>query len=292
MQSEVSFRSRNLDVVFLSYDEPNAEANWRNLRECRRDAKRIHGVTGIDAAHRAVGHISGTENVFVVDGDTTINPDFWDMHQALPLRGTVLSWASRNVVNGLTYGNGGLKCWPTAWLRSVVCHENGATDFFTLFPYHIVGDCIGVTACNGSPLQAFRAGFREGIRLAERLQALATGEIGDSPNTNFRRLQNWWSVGLHERNGSWAILGARAGSVISCDPRFSSRMVNSYSWIYRFWRISFSWMAESDVLAQIDRAGTLLSHRIGVRVPLYSVPESAERATRGGPPQRHGLLTS
>ena len=40
------------DIVFLSYDEPNAEKNYADLLTKVPYAKRVHGVEGSDAAHK------------------------------------------------------------------------------------------------------------------------------------------------------------------------------------------------------------------------------------------------
>ena len=45
------------DVVFLSYDEPNAEENYQHLLSIRPKAKRVHGVKGSDAAHKACAEL-------------------------------------------------------------------------------------------------------------------------------------------------------------------------------------------------------------------------------------------
>jgi hypothetical protein len=41
------------DIIFLSYDEPNAEKNYADLLTKVPWAKRVHGVKGSDAAHKA-----------------------------------------------------------------------------------------------------------------------------------------------------------------------------------------------------------------------------------------------
>ena len=42
----------DLDVIFLSYKEPNKEHNWADLRSKCPWAKRVDGVDGSDAAHK------------------------------------------------------------------------------------------------------------------------------------------------------------------------------------------------------------------------------------------------
>ena len=42
----------DMDFVFLSVDEPNAEKNFANLKRKIPWAKRVHGVKGFDTAHK------------------------------------------------------------------------------------------------------------------------------------------------------------------------------------------------------------------------------------------------
>jgi hypothetical protein len=64
------------DIIYLSYDEPNAEKNYADLLTKVPWAKRIHGVEGSDAAHKACAKISDTERFITVDGDNIIKPGF------------------------------------------------------------------------------------------------------------------------------------------------------------------------------------------------------------------------
>ena len=45
------------DVVFLSYDEPNADLHYADLCNKVPWAKRVHGVKGSDAAHKAAAEL-------------------------------------------------------------------------------------------------------------------------------------------------------------------------------------------------------------------------------------------
>jgi len=104
------------DMIYLSYDEPNAERNYADLCQKVPWAKRVHGVKGSDAAHKACAELSETDRFITVDGDNIIDPTFLqqeiDLAQNEDLGHCVISWAANNQVNGLIYGNGGLKCWP------------------------------------------------------------------------------------------------------------------------------------------------------------------------------------
>jgi len=64
------------DIIYLSYDEPNAEKNYADLLSKVPWAKRVHGVEGSDAAHKACAEMSETERLIIVDGDNVIDPEF------------------------------------------------------------------------------------------------------------------------------------------------------------------------------------------------------------------------
>jgi hypothetical protein len=68
----------DLDVIFLSYKEPNKEHNWIDLKSKCPWAKRVDGVEGSDAAHKAAGQTSTTERFILIDGDNIVDPALFD----------------------------------------------------------------------------------------------------------------------------------------------------------------------------------------------------------------------
>ena len=115
------------DVVYLSYDEPNAEKNYADLLTKVPWAKRIHGVEGSDAAHKACAKISETQRFITVDGDNLVQPEFINQSVTFipgtDLTRKVISWAGYNSINGLMYGNGGIKCWDRDAVLDMKTHE-------------------------------------------------------------------------------------------------------------------------------------------------------------------------
>ncbi|NBP59062.1 hypothetical protein EBU71_21435, partial [bacterium] len=99
------------DIVFISYQEPNAEENWNSLKSRFPLAKRINGVKGIHQAHIAAAKNCLTRMIWVVDGDAVILDDF-DFSFKTKKYDTVYVWRSRNPINDLEYGNGGVKLLP------------------------------------------------------------------------------------------------------------------------------------------------------------------------------------
>lgn len=65
------------DVIFLSYNEPNKEDNWKRLLDLIPWAKRVDGVEGIPQAHIQAANTARTELFYVVDGDSEITNFPW-----------------------------------------------------------------------------------------------------------------------------------------------------------------------------------------------------------------------
>lgn len=220
----MSFKSMNeYDVIFISYDEDNCEEHWADLQSKVPWAQRVHGVEGSDAAHKAAANLSTTDMFISVDGDNIVDPSFFDLELDLEnpkFAGKAISWAAKNHVNGLEYGNGGLKLWPKQYVLDMRTHEHADTDdarnqvdFCWEDSYVQMTNQYSVTFPNGSPRQAFRAGFREGVKMS-----LDQGGKVDPDNFkkvvwhgNYKRLITWCSVGADAENGLWAMYGARLG---------------------------------------------------------------------------------
>ena len=116
------------DVVYLSYDEPNAEKNYADLLTKIPWAKRVHGVDGSDSAHKACARLAETDRVTIIDGDNIIKPELIqqtvEFVDEVDLSKSVLSYAAENIINGLQYGNGGIKNWNRELVLNMKTHEN------------------------------------------------------------------------------------------------------------------------------------------------------------------------
>ena len=65
------------DIVFISYDEPNADENYNDLINKAPWAKRSHGVFGSDAAHKAAADMAETDRFITIDADNIVKEDFF-----------------------------------------------------------------------------------------------------------------------------------------------------------------------------------------------------------------------
>jgi hypothetical protein len=208
------------DVIFLSYDEPNADLNYADLCNKVPWAKRVHGVKGSDACHKAAANLSDTEWFITVDADNIVQPEFFnlDLDMSDP-KIQVYGWCGRNSINGLRYGNGGLKIWKKEFVLNMRTHEaaesdRAQVDFCWEDGYRNFPRVYSDSIITGSPFQAWRAGFREGVKMT-----LLDG-VRVPPQEikqriwwhNIHRLRMWSTVGSHAENGLFAIHGARLGT--------------------------------------------------------------------------------
>ena len=88
----------DLDVIFLTYDEPKKEEFWIKLQNIVPWAKRVDGVEGSDAAHKAAGEASDTDRFVLIDGDNLPDPDFFNVQLELDDKNKdcVFRWRARN----------------------------------------------------------------------------------------------------------------------------------------------------------------------------------------------------
>jgi hypothetical protein len=210
-----------LDLVFISYDEPNAELNYAKLLADVPWAKRVHGVKGSDACHKAAANLSETEWFVTVDADNIINSKFLDITLDLNQypNAQAFNWPGRNCINGLRYGNGSLKVWRKDFVLDMKTHEaaeadKGQVDFCWEQGYYPLTVCYSDTIINATPLQAWRAGFREGVKMC--LDRGIRPKQGVTAKEaiwweNLHRLKIWLSIGMHANQGAWAIAGAWEG---------------------------------------------------------------------------------
>jgi hypothetical protein len=208
------------DVVFISYDEPNADVNYADLCHKVPWAKRVHGVKGSDACHKAAAELSETDWFVTVDADNLVDPAFFslDLEMSNP-KIQVYGWCGRNVINGLRYGNGGVKIWKKDFVLNMKTHEvsdsdRAQVDFCWEDGYQNFPKIYSQSVITGSPLQAWRAGFREGVKMT-LLDGVKVPPLEIEQRIwwhNIHRLRMWSTVGTHEDNGLFAVYGARLGT--------------------------------------------------------------------------------
>ena len=280
------FKPIDYDIIYLSYDEPNAEQNYADLCKKVPWAKRVHGVEGSDAAHKACARLSETDRFITVDGDNRIKEEFLnqeiDFDEHADLSSSVISWAGKNVINGLIYGNGGLKCWPKEYVLKMKTHENAdpnnqhaQVDFCWDTQYIQMEGTYCDVHNNHTPQQAWRAGFREGVKMAlDRGLRVTKEEFVKLHWKNLHRLYIWLMVGADVENGNWAILGSRAGLYMTMCTDWDFVNVRDFEYLNDLWKVSFE--SIEDVDYEIEEYGIKLINELDI--PIAEVPLNAQQS--------------
>ena len=236
----------DLDCIYLSYDEPEKEEYWVRIKNMVPWARRVDGVLGSDAAHKAAAQASDTERFILIDGDNIPDPVFFNQTLNFPTpeyEQAVFRWRARNHVNGLMYGNGGLSSWTRTHVMNMRTHENtdGRDETVVEFCfdplYWAMHNCYSTTYPNQSPFHAWRAGFREGVKMCLNNGAKPT--IQDfKQRVHQRNLDNltiWHNVGADVENGMWCIAGSRMGTYMTMLTNADHVMVQDFERLRELW---------------------------------------------------------
>jgi hypothetical protein len=236
----------DLDCVYLTFDEPQREDFWVKIRNMIPWAKRVDGVKGSDAAHKAAAAESETERFILIDGDNLPDPDFFN--QTLEFvneqwEQAVFRWRARNHINGLMYGNGGLSSWTKTFVNNMRTHESSdgraETEVEFCFDplYWPMQDCYSTTYPNGSAFHAWRAGFREGVKMCLNKGVKPTvADFRDRVHhRNLDHLTIWHNIGTDVDYGEWAIAGARQGTYMTMLTNWNHREVQDFDKLKELW---------------------------------------------------------
>jgi len=264
------------DIIYLSYDEPNAEKNYADLLTKVPWAKRVHGVKGSDAAHKACANISETEYFVTVDGDNIIDPKFLEVEVDLDKLGLtpnhVFSWCGNVHVNGLMYGNGGLKLWTRKFVNEMKTHENsdpddtkGLVEFCFDDLYYQFNESYSESFTNETPFQAWRAGFREGVKMSLD-QGAKVKDLKTVWWQNYHRLLVWCSVGADVENGIYSILGAREGAALTNCTDWEYANVRDFDYLTNYWNDHYENAPDEEKVKQINFYGTELREKCGLEI--------------------------
>jgi hypothetical protein len=217
------------DIVFISYEETNAEDNWQLLKRRFPSAKRLHGVPGIHMAHITAAQMVSTDLFYVVDGDAKIVDDFnFDYQVQDNQHDHVHVFRAHNPINDLVYGYGAVKLLPTADVRRLA-DKDFRPDMTSSInrKYKVVHRLSNVTAFNTDPYNTWRSAFRECAKLS-------SGVIDGQINTEtHQRLDAWCTLGQAQPYGHWCLLGAQAGRTFGLASRGTDQLmkINDWSWL-------------------------------------------------------------
>ena len=216
------------DIIFISYQEPNAENNWNLLKSRFNLAKRIKNVSGIHQAHIAAAKKSVTNMFWAVDGDAQILNDFnFDYEVNEWALDCVHTWKSQNPINGLIYGYGGVKLLPKKLTESMNIDTIDMTT--SISPnFKSINVVSNITAFNTDEFNTWKSAFRECVKLSSKV---IYGQVNSE--TSYR-LEKWCTVGIDKLYGEYAIKGAISGKEFGLkysNNRSMLSKINDWEWL-------------------------------------------------------------
>ena len=165
---------------------------------------------------------------WVVDGDAVIENNFvFDYEVPHKDLDAVHVWRSRNPINELEYGYGGVKLLPK---RLTMNMNPNRVDMTTSISnrFRAMYDVSNITVFNTDPFNTWKSAFRECVKLSSKVI-----DRQEDKETE-KRLLIWCTVGDDKPYGEYAIAGALAGRVYGTDNRGNSdalRMINNFEWL-------------------------------------------------------------
>jgi hypothetical protein len=217
------------DVVFISYHEPFADERFADLVPRLRGNKIfwIKDIRGIHQAHIEAAKTATTDMFYVVDADAIIENTFKFDHYIpyydFNAKHTVYVWKSRNPVNGLEYGNGGIKLLPRQLTIDMDVSKPDITTSISKWfkPMPTVSNTNGF---NTDPFNSWKSAFRECCKLSSRVI-----DRQDDTETQ-QRLDTWCTVGTDIDVLAGAIAGRKYGEENKLDVE-ALKKINNFKWL-------------------------------------------------------------
>ncbi len=213
------------DIAFISYNEVEADYNWQQLKQKYPYAKRTHGIEGIHQAHIEAAKKACTRMFYIVDADAVILSGF-DFSYVPPKYELdyVHVWRSKNPINDLVYGYGGVKLFPRTETMNMDTSKPDMTT--SISPkFKLMQDVSNITAFNVNEFSTWRSAFRECAKLSSKIIDRQKEE-----ETN-ERLRIWTTVGRDRPFGEYAIAGAIAGREFGLSSKSDLGLINNYKWL-------------------------------------------------------------
>jgi hypothetical protein len=211
------------DIIFISYDEPNADANWKILSDKFPQARRLHGIKGMENALLKAAEMSRTDWYYAVFAKTELHENFkFDYSPDYFQIPKHYIFYSKNRVNDLVYGEMAVILYN----RNLIIDNHGkefGLDYTLSFPHEVVPIISTYGNFDTSAYQTWRTAFREVSKLYHIQDHTPTIE------TEYR-IEIWETVAKGPF-AQWALNGAKDGKefYLKYKDDFAYRK-NSFSW--------------------------------------------------------------
>jgi len=211
-------------VYFLYTDEANLNENWERLQTKTTDAVAVAAVGNIFESHKHISSLCESDRFYVVDADSWIVDSFnFDKNIELTSK-SVAVFRSKNPINGLIYGHGGIKLFSKDCFSAERLDRPDMTT--TLADSYIKVNVLATEhRFNYSPYATWRTAFREAVKLSAGINK------NNNDQESQERLTMWCEAGLEVEHGYFAVHGARQGVAYAKSKNCDFTLVNDFKWL-------------------------------------------------------------
>ena len=211
------------DIFVIEYDEGESDFNVLNSRFPGR-VRKIQNIDGIFNAHKMAALQSSTSHFYVVDADCIVLDTFnFDIEQSFAVdSGTVYVWNSKNQLNGLIYGNGGIKLFHKSMFEKDHLHFLDMTMEICQ-RFKSINEIASISRLDSTAFTAWRRAFRECVKLT----------LNQNCEISQLRLNTW----MKRADGKFALHslhGARDGNLFALEnaaDRSMLLLINDFKWL-------------------------------------------------------------
>ena len=230
---EIGSTSKPFDIIFLSYNEPNADKNFEQLQDHIRSINGtlkliwIRNIKGIFDAHQIAATRVSSKMFWVVDADAQLIPNFdFSYIPDVYDEEVVHVWGSKNPINDLEYGYGGVKLFPT---DLVLKANSWGMDFTTGLSnrFKSMPEISCITRFNTDAFSTWRSAFRECVKLT----------INDDAESR-QRLEAWINTTGTEAFTEEAVKGATEGNQFALKNKNNLEelnKINDFDWLEAYY---------------------------------------------------------
>ena len=230
---EVGSTSIPYEIFCISFKEDILEVDKNIQRVTSKEMKHgwvnhIRGVKGIFEAHKACAKDCKTDMFWVIDADAEVTEEFmFDYIPDVYDKEVVHVWGSKNPVNGLEYGYGGVKLFPTEMVRQAtswgIDFTTGLSSRFKSMP-----EVSCITRFNTDAFSTWRSAFRECVKLTL-----------NNDEESKERLRVWMNTKGEGEFSDEAVSGALEGNQYALKNKDNLSMldkINDYEWLEEQWK--------------------------------------------------------
>lgn len=194
-QTDPNVTQNPQDIVFISYDEENADLHWQDLVAKQPRAQRVHGVKGLFNALQAAARTATTDWFYAVFAKTQVHPDFkFDFSPDYLRHPANYVFQAYNPVLDHSYGHGAIVLHNRRWLLE---NSDPGTDITMSMPVVSVPILSCINNYNETAWSAYRTAFREAYKLKSM------------PSVEDEYHLHLWLSSNNGLNGKWSQRGAK-----------------------------------------------------------------------------------